>query len=54
MAGGALIEETLKLWASSLRAAKARMRPLFIVRRYALETLADVDAVLVIGETGLP
>ena len=105
---GAPIEETLELWASSLRAVKARMRPLFqqermaasaglfldgllggerrktgwsraeaagdpgpwrqqailgraqwdadalrdIVRDYALETLADADAVLVIDETG--
>ena len=105
---GASIEETLELWASSLRAVKARMRPLFlqgrmaasaglfldgllggerrktgwsraeaagdpgpwrqqailgrgqwdadalrdIVRDYALETLADANAVLVIDETG--
>ena len=104
----ASIEDTLELWASSLRAVKARMRPLFlqerlaasaglfldgllggerrktgwsraeaagdpgpwrqqailgrghwdadalrdIVRGYALETLADADAVLVIDETG--
>jgi SRSO17 transposase len=105
---GASIEAALELWASSLRDAKARMRPLFtqervaasagrfldgllgperrktgwmraeaagdpgpwrqqailgrgrweaealrdIVRDYALETLADPDAVLVIDETG--
>src|SRR5215213_8776117 len=105
---GASIEETLELWAASLREVKARMRPLFtqervaasaglfldgllgperrktgwrraeaagdpgpwrqqailgrgrwdadalrdIVRDYALETLADPDAVLVIDETG--
>jgi SRSO17 transposase len=105
---GASIEATLELWASSLRDAKARMRPLFtqdrvassagqfldgllgperrktgwmraeaagdpgpwrqqailgrgrweaealrdIVRDYALEALADPDAVLVIDETG--
>jgi SRSO17 transposase len=105
---GASIEATLELWASSLRAVKARMRPLFtqdrvavsaerfldgllgeegrktgwmraeaagdpgpwrqqailgrgrwdaealrdIVREYALETLSDEDAVLVIDETG--
>ena len=105
---GASIEATLELWASSLRDAKARIRPLFtqervaasaggfldgllgperrktgwmraeaagdpgpwrqqailgrgrweadalrdIVRDYALETLADPDAVLVIDETG--
>jgi SRSO17 transposase len=106
--GGASIEATLELWASSLRDVKARMRPLFtqervaasagqlldgllgeerrktgwmraeaagdpgpwrqqailgrgrwnadalrdIVRDYALQTLADDDAVLVIDETG--
>jgi len=106
--GGASIETTLELWASSLRDMKARIRPLFgqervaasagqfldgllgneprktgwmraeaagdpgpwrqqailgrgrwdadalrdIVRDYALETLADEDAVLVIDETG--
>src|SRR6187455_1441674 len=105
---GASIEETLELWASSLRDAKARMRPLFtqervaasaglfldgllgqerrktgwmraeaagdpgpwrqqailgrgrweadalrdLVRDYALETLADAGAVLVLDETG--
>src|ERR671913_1321000 len=105
---GASIEETLELWAASLREAKARMRPLFtqervaasaglfldgllgeerrktgwmraeaagdpgpwrqqailgrgrweadalrdLVRDYALETLADQDAVLVLDETG--
>jgi SRSO17 transposase len=104
----ASIETTLELWASELRAAKARMHPLFtqgrvaasaglfldgllgperrktgwmraeaagdpgpwrqqailgrgrweadrlrdLVREYALETLADTDAVLVIDETG--
>jgi SRSO17 transposase len=105
---GASIETTLELWASSLRDAKARMRPLFlqermvisaglfldgllgperrktgwmraeaagdpgpwrqqailgraqwdadalrdVVREYALEMLADPDAVLVLDETG--
>jgi SRSO17 transposase len=105
---GASIETTLELWASSLREAKARIRPLFtpdrvaasagrfldgllgperrktgwmraeaagdpgpwrqqailgrgrweadalrdVVRDYALETLTDPDAVLVIDETG--
>jgi SRSO17 transposase len=108
LVSGASIETTLELWASSLREAKARIRPLFtqdrvaasagqfldgllgperrktgwmraeaagdpgpwrqqailgrgrweadalrdIVRDYALETLADPDAVLVIDETG--
>ena len=106
--GGASIEETLELWAASLREVKARMRPLFtqervaasaglfldgllgeerrktgwmraeaagdpgpwrqqailgrgrwdadalrdIVRAYAVETLAEPDAVLVVDETG--
>ncbi len=106
--GGASFEATLELWASSLRDAKARLRPLFlqermarsawlfldgllgperrktgwmraeaagdpgpwrqqailgrgrwdadalrdVVREYALETLADPDAVLVVDETG--
>jgi len=106
--GGASIETTLELWASSLRDAKARIRPLLtqervaasagqfldgllgperrktgwmraeaagdpgpwrqqailgrgrweadalrdLVRDYALETLADPDAVLVVDETG--
>jgi SRSO17 transposase len=105
---GASIEETLELWAASLREVKARMRPLFtqervaasaglfldgllgeerrktgwmraeaagdpgpwrqqailgrgrwdadalrdIVRAYAVETLAEPDAVLVVDETG--
>lgn len=108
MIGGASVEDTLTLWASLLREAKQRIRPLFtqervaisagqfldgllgseprktgwmraeaagdqgpwrqqailgrgrwdadalgdIVREYALETLGDEDAVLVIDETG--
>jgi len=108
MIGGASVEDTLTQWASSLREAKQRIRPLFtqervavsawrfldgllgneprktgwmraeaagdpgpwrqqailgrgqweadalrdIVREYALETLGDEDAVLVIDETG--
>jgi SRSO17 transposase len=108
MIGGASVEDTLALWASSLRDAKRRIRPLFtqervaasagqfldgllgneprktgwmrseaagdpgpwrqqailgrgqwdadalrdVVREYALETLGDEDAVLVIDETG--
>src|SRR6201985_487665 len=108
MIGGASVEDALTLWASSLRDAKQRIRPLFaqervaasaaqfldgllgneprktgwmrseaagdpgpwrqqailgrgqwdadalrdIVREYALETLVDEDAVLVIDETG--
>src|SRR6516165_928527 len=108
MIGGASVEDTLTLWASLLREAKQRIRPLFtqdrvaisagqfldgllsnearktgwmraeaagdqgpwrqqailgrgrwdadalrdVVREYALETLCDEDAVLVIDETG--
>jgi hypothetical protein len=108
MIGGASVEDTLTLWASLLREAKQRIRPLFtqdrvaisagqfldgllgneprktgwmraeaagdqgpwrqqailgrgrwdadalrdIVREYALETLCDEDAILVIDETG--
>ena len=108
MIGGASVEDTLTLWASSLRDVKQRIRPLFtqgrvaasagqfldgllgnephktgwmraeaagdpgpwrqqailgrgrwdadglrdVVREYALETLSDGDAVLVIDETG--
>ncbi|MGY3621763.1 SRSO17 transposase [Bradyrhizobium sp. USDA 10063] len=108
MIGGASVEDTLTLWASLLREAKQRIRPLFtqervaisagqfldgllsneprktgwmraeaaddkgpwrqqailgrgrcdadalrdIVREYALETLGDQDAVLIIDETG--
>jgi SRSO17 transposase len=43
MIGGASVEDTLALWASSLRDT---------VREYALETLCDENAVLVIDETG--
>ena len=46
MAGGALIEETLKLWASSLRAAKARMRPLFMQERMAASAGLFLDGLL--------
>ena len=108
MSGGTSVEDTLTLWASSLRDVKRRIRPLFtqervarsagqfldgllgneprktgwmraeaagdpgpwrqqailgrrpwdadalrdVVREYALETLSDGDAVLVIDETG--
>jgi SRSO17 transposase len=108
MIGGASVEDTLALWATSLRAVKQRIRPLFtqervadsagqfldgllgsearktgwmraeavgdpgpwrqqailgrgrwdadalrdVAREYALETLGDADAVLVVDETG--
>jgi len=44
MSGGASVEDTLELWASSLRD---------VVRDYVVEHLAADDAVLVIDETGL-
>ena len=34
--GGAAIETTLELWASSLREVKGRMRPLFAQERAAV------------------
>src|ERR1700757_3926901 len=70
MIGGASVEDTLTLWASSLRAEAAgdpgpwRQQAILgrgqwdadalrdVVREYALETLGDEDAVLVIDETG--
>lgn len=49
---GLSIEATLEHWASSLRDVKTRMRMRDIVRGYALEALADPDAVLMLDETG--
>src|SRR6187402_3721269 len=43
---GISIEETLELWASSLRYAKARMRPLFAQERAALNAGLFVDGLL--------
>src|ERR671927_414664 len=45
MAGGA-VEATLELWASSLRDAKARMRPLFAQERMASSAGLFLDALL--------
>jgi hypothetical protein len=44
MIGGASVEDTLTLWASSLRDVKQRIRPLFTQERVAVslsETLSD-------------
>ena len=43
---GASIEETLDLWASSLRAVKARMRPLVLQERMAASAGLFLDSLL--------
>src|SRR3954462_9910800 len=43
---GASIEETLELWASSLRDVKARMRPLFTQERVAAAASLFLDGLL--------
>src|SRR3712207_2629795 len=43
---GATFEATLELWASSLREAKARMRPLFLQERMARSAAAFLDGLL--------
>ena len=43
---GVSIEETLELWASSLREVKARMRPLFTQDRVAASAGLFVDGLL--------
>jgi SRSO17 transposase len=43
---GASIEETLELWASSLRDVKARMRPLFTQERVAMSAGLFLDGLL--------
>jgi len=43
---GVSIEETLELWASSLREVKARMRPLFTQERVAASAGLFVDGLL--------
>jgi hypothetical protein len=48
---GASIEETLELWASSLRDAKARMRPLFTQERVAASAGLFLDGLL--GRSGV-
>lgn len=46
MTGGASIEDTLALWASSLREAKRRMRPLFTQDRVAISAGQFLDTLL--------
>ncbi len=46
MTGGASIEDTLALWASSLREAKRRIRPLFTQDRVATSAGQFLDALL--------
>jgi len=46
MTGGASLEETLSLWAASLREAKRRIRPLFTQDRVAVSAGQFVDALL--------
>jgi SRSO17 transposase len=46
MTGGASIEDTLSLWAASLRAAKQRIRPLFTQDRVAASAGQFLDALL--------
>ena len=43
---GVSIEETLELWAASLRAVKARIRPLFTQERVAASAGLFVDGLL--------
>jgi hypothetical protein len=43
---GASIEETLELWAASLREVKARMRPLFTQERVAASAGLFLDGLL--------
>src|ERR1700741_3407140 len=46
MIGGASIEDTLTLWASSLREAKQRIRPLFTQERVAASAGKFLDGLL--------
>lgn len=46
MIGGASVEETLELWASSLREIKERIRPLFTQERVAASAGRFLDALL--------
>src|ERR687891_130495 len=49
---GASIEETLELWAASLREVKARMRPLFTQERVAASAGLFLDGLLLDGLLG--
>ena len=46
MSGGAFVEDTLELWACSLRDVKGRIRPLFTQNRVAASAGAFLDALL--------
>ena len=46
MIGGASVEDTLELWASSLRDVKGRIRPLFTQDRVAASAGDFLDALL--------
>lgn len=46
MIGGASVEDTLTLWASSLREAKQRIRPLFTQERVAASAARFLDSLL--------
>ena len=46
MSGGASVEETLELWASSLRGIKERIRPLFTQERVAASAARFLDVLL--------
>ena len=46
MIGGASVEDTLTLWASSLRDVKQRIRPLFTQERVATSAGQFLDGVL--------
>ena len=46
MIGGASVEDMLTLWASSLREAKQRMRPLFTQERVAISAGQFFDGLL--------
>ncbi len=49
---GASVEATLELWASELRAAKARMRPLFTQERAAASAGGHCQVVEVMAALG--
>ena len=46
MIGGASVEDTLTLWASLLREAKKRIRPLFTQDRVAISAWQFLDGLL--------
>ena len=46
MSGGTSVEETLELWARSLRSAKDRMAPLFTQKRVVDSACAFLDVLI--------